>query len=131
MNTRTRTAAYWAVTGLLALAMFGSGLGALTKQESLVESMVHLGYPPYVGLILGSWYVSAAIALVVPGLPLVKEWAYAGLVFAMTGAFASHLSAGDGFADFAPSLVLTALVVTSYVLRPANRRLHATQSDQT
>jgi len=124
----TRTAVYWAATGLLALAMFGSGLGALIKLESLVETMQHLGYPTYVGPILGLWYVSAAIALVVPGLPLVKEWAYAGLIFAMTGAFASHLFAGDGFADYAPSLVLTALVVTSYVLRPANRQLRATKA---
>jgi hypothetical protein len=79
----TRTAVYWAVTGLLALALSGSGFGALIKLESLVETMEHLGYPTYVGPIPGFWYVSAAIALVVPGLPLVKEWAYAGLVFAM------------------------------------------------
>lgn len=54
-----------------------------------------------------------------------KEWAYAGVVFAMTGTFASHLFAGDGFAESAPSVALTALAIASYVLRPADRRLVA------
>ena len=118
-----RTVGYWAITGLLAVVLFGSGVGALTQQESLVEIMVHLGFPIYVMRILGAWYVSAAVALVVPGLPRVKEWAYAGVVFAMSGAFAAHLFAGDAIADWAPSLVLTSLAVASYVLRPASRRL--------
>ena len=123
-----RTVGYWASTGLLAVALFGSGLGALTRQEFLVEAMEHLGFPLYVMRILGTWYVSAAVALVVPGLPRVKEWAYAGVIFAMTGAFASHVFAGDAIADHAPSLVLTSLAVASYVLRPASRRLGALPS---
>ena len=120
-----RTAGYWATTGLLALALTGSGIGALTLQESLVEIMQHLGFPSYVGPILGAWYIAAAVAFVAPGLPLAKEWAYAGVVFAMTGAFASHLLAGDGFTEFAPSVVLISLAVASHVLRPASRRLGA------
>jgi len=120
-----RMAGYWATTGLLAAVLFGSGAGALTQQESLVEAMVHLGFPIYVMRILGTWYVSAAVALVVPGLPLVKEWAYAGVVFAMTGAFASHVFAGDAIAESVPSVVLISLAVASYLLRPASRRLGA------
>ncbi len=114
---------YWLTTGLLAVAMFGSGLGAVTQQEFLVEIMEHLGYPRYMMSIMGTWYISAAVALVVPGLARVKEWAYAGIIFAMTGAFASHLFSGDAIADYAPSLVIASLAVSSYVLRPASRRL--------
>ena len=118
-----RTVGYWASTGLLAVALFGSGLGALTRQEFLVEAMEHLGFPLYVMRILGTWYVSAAVALVVPGLARVKEWAYAGVIFAMTGALAAHYFSGDAVADFLPPLVLISLAVASYLLRPASRRL--------
>lgn len=118
-----RTIGYWAVTGLLALNLFGSGLGALTQQQFLVEIMTHLGFPLYVMRILGTSYVFAAIALVVPGLVWVKEWAYAGVVFAMTAAFASHVFSGDGFADSIGCLVVLSLAVASYVLRPPSRRL--------
>jgi len=125
-----KTIAYWATTGLLSLALFGSGLGKLTQQEPLVQSMEHLGFPLYLMTILGVWYVGAAIALMAPGLARVKEWAYAGIVFAMTGAFASHLFAGDGVAMAAPTLVLTALAIGSYWLRPATRQLGATSASE-
>lgn len=82
---KNRIIAYWIVTGLLAVALLGSGIGALTRQKFLVEAMQHLGFPLYVMRILGTWYVIAAVALVVPGLARVKEWAYAGIIFAMTG----------------------------------------------
>jgi len=120
-----QTAAYWAVTGLLALDLFGSGLGALTRQEFLVEIMEHLGYPLYIMRILGTAYVLAAVALVVPRLPRVKEWAYAGVFFAMTGAFASHAFSGDAFVDYVGALIVMSLAVASYLLRPASRRLGA------
>lgn len=118
-----RAIAYWSTTGLLSVALLGSGIGKLTAQAPLLESMAHLGYPTYLLGILGSWYVGAAVAVLAPGLGRVKEWAYAGVVFAFTGAFASHLAAGDAVAESAPTLVLTALAVASYLLRPASRRL--------
>ena len=120
-----RTAGSWALTGLLALALTGSGIGALVRAESVVAIMLHLGYPTFVGPILGFWYIAAAVALVAPGLLRVKEWAYAGVMFAMTGALASHLFAGDGFAESAPSAVLATLTLASYLLRPNDRRLVA------
>ena len=123
-----RTVGYWASTGLLSVALFGSGLGALTRQEFLVEAMEHIGFPLYVMRILGTWYVIAAVALVVPAFPRVKEWAYAGIIFAMTGALASHYFSGDGIADFVPPVVLASLAVASYLLRPASRRLRALHS---
>lgn len=117
--------AYWATTGLLSVAMLGSGVGKLTQQEPLVQSMEHLGFPLYMMTILGVWYVLAPVALLAPRLGRLKEWAYAGVVFAMTGAFAAHILAGDGVAMAAPTLVLTALAVASYLLRPASRQLGA------
>ena len=114
---------YWSITGLLTFILFFSGIGALTKQEFLIEAMLHIGFPLYVMNILGTAYVLAAIAIIVPGFPKLKEWAYAGVVFAMTAAFASHVSIGDTFANAAPPLVILSLTVASYVLRPNSRRL--------
>ncbi len=114
-----KTLGYWATTGLLSLALFGSAAGKLSGAEPLVQSMEHLGYPTYLMNILGVWYLGAAIALLAPGLARVKEWAYAGIVFAMSGAFASHLFVGDGLAMSAPTLVLAALAVASYLLKDA------------
>jgi DoxX-like family len=119
----TRKVGYWAATVPLALILFGSGAGALTRQDFLVEAMTGLGFPLYVMRILGTSYVLAAIALVVPAFPWVKEWAYAGVVFAMTAAFASHVFSADPFSEHAMPVVILSLAVASYVLRPASRRL--------
>jgi len=84
---------------------------------------VHLGYPVYFMTILGIWYLLAGLALLAPRLPLLKEWAYAGLIFNYTGAAASHLAAGDGSDALIPPVIFTALVITSWALRPSSRRL--------
>ncbi len=117
--------AYWLTTGLTALALLGSGVGKLMQAEPLVQSMEHLGYPTYILTLLGFWMVAGAIALLTPGAARIKEWAYAGIAFQMTGAFFSHLMAGDAFAVSAPPLFVLALAVGSYLLRPANRTLQA------
>ena len=114
---------YWLATGLLTFILSFSGIGALTRQEFLIEAMQHLGFPLYIMPILGTAYVLGAIAIIVPGFPRLKEWAYAGVVFAMTAAFASHVSIGDSFAEMAPPLVILSLNVASYVLRPNSRRI--------
>lgn len=116
-----RIIGYWLTTSLVSLASFGSGIGKLTRQEPLVESMSSLGYPIYLLTILGVWYVLAPVALLMPGAARLKEWAYAGLVFAFTGATASHLFVADG--EFAPGIVLTLLTLASWALRPESRKL--------
>ena len=126
MNMKSYT--YWAVTGLLTFILAFSGIGALTRQDFLIESMQHIGFPLYVMPILGTAYVLAAIAIILPGLPRLKEWAHAGVVFAMTAAFVSHVSIGDSFADMAPPLVILALNVASYILRPNSRRIVPTHT---
>ena len=85
--------------------------------------MIHLGYPSYFLVLLGSWKVLGAIALLVPRRPLVKEWAYAGAFFAYTGAIVSHLSTGYDLGELGLLAVLTPLTVASWALRPASRRM--------
>ncbi|MEQ1502845.1 MAG: DoxX family protein [Myxococcota bacterium] len=114
---------YWAVTGLFALALTGSGLGDLTRAAPIVEGLTHLGYPWYFPLILGFWKVLGVVGILAPGFPRVKEWAYAGFFFALTGAAASHLFAGDGLGGAVAPLVLLGLGIGSYALRPADRAL--------
>ena len=78
----------------------------------------HLGYPAYVMTILGVWYFLAGVVLLSPGLPRLKEWTYAGLIFNCTGAAASHLAAGDAPVFLVAPIVFAGLTVASWVLRP-------------
>ncbi len=116
-----RTTAYWAVTGLFALAMVAAGLADLTHAPPIVESMTHLGYPLYVATLLGVLKIAGAATLLAPGMGRLKEWAYAGFAFDFVGAAVSHLAVGDAVAQIAPLLVLGTLLVASYRLRPAER----------
>ncbi len=113
-----RTFGYWSTTGLLALAMLGSGAGKLSHAEPLLANMEALGYPPFILTILGFWSVAGAVALLAPGFARVKEWAYAGVFFWLSGALASHVLHGDPIAQAAPLFVLMGLGAASYLLRP-------------
>lgn len=118
-----RTIGYWLATGLVAFALGTGGAADVMRVPPVVEGMTHLGYPAYFCVILGVWKVLGAAALLAPGLPRLKEWAYAGSVFDLTGAAASHAAAGDDAAKLIAPLVLTALALLSWTLRPASRRL--------
>ncbi len=118
-----KTKAYFAVTALVSLALAGSGVANVTLQEPIVESMKALGFPLYLPRILGTWKILAAVALIAPGFPRLKEWAYAGVFFNLTGAAISHAAAGDPIATIFPPLGLLALVMISYALRPEGRKL--------
>jgi uncharacterized membrane protein YphA (DoxX/SURF4 family) len=113
--------AYWTTTGLVALAMAASGAADLLKAPAVMDGLTRLGYPPYLTSILGVWKLLGAAAIVVPGLPRLKEWAYAGMFFAFTGAAASHGMSGDSAAHILPSLVLLGVVVASWALRTGAR----------
>jgi hypothetical protein len=84
--------------------------------------VTHLGYPSYFLVLLGSWKVLGAVALLAPRRPLLKEWAYAGAFFTYTGAIVSHLSTGYDLNELPLLVVLTALTVLSWALRPPSRR---------
>ncbi|MEP6848140.1 MAG: DoxX family protein [Acidobacteriota bacterium] len=124
--TKTRKIIYWIATVWLALGMVSTAAGQLLKWnegQGAVDSIHHLGYPVYLLTILGLWKVLGTIAILVPGTPLIKEWAYAGFFFAMTGAIASHLAVGDVIIAIIPALLLLVLTLVSWYLRPAERTI--------
>ncbi len=118
-----KTLGYWLATAPFALMLTISGVAHLVRVEPIAESMVGLGYPLYVMTILGVAKLLGVAALVVPGRPLLREWAYAGFTFHLIGATASHLFAGDPLGPTLPPVVLLGLLVASYRLRPDDRRL--------
>ncbi|WP_437579375.1 DoxX family protein [Sorangium sp. So ce887] len=123
MNDKARTIGYWIATGLLGLAFAAGGLGDLAGSPQVVAVMAHLGYPAYFATILGVWKVLGAIALFAPRFPRLKEWAYAGIFFDLTGAAASHAAVGDAAGQVITPLVLVAIAAASWALRPESRRL--------
>lgn len=110
---------YWACTGFVAVTLAGIGLADLLRVPAIVDGLTHLGFPPYVATILGVWQVLGSAAIVAPGLPRLKEWAYAGMFFALSGAAISHGVSGDPVARLLVPLVLLALVMASRALQPA------------
>ena len=114
---------YWIVTILLATECIVGGIMGSLRMEPFIGIATHLGYPAYFMTILGVWYTLAGIALLVPGFPRLKEWAYAGLVFNYTGAAASHFAAGDNVGSLVAPIIFTCLVIASWALRPSDRRL--------
>ncbi len=122
------TTAYWSATGLFCAVLLFSGAAHLSRAEWMVEGMTHLGYPVYVMTILGIAKLLGVAALLIPGKPRLKEWAYAGFTFNLLGATASHGFAGDPLSEAIRPAILLALCILSYFLRPASRRLPATAS---
>ncbi|MFC4778942.1 DoxX family protein [Paenibacillus sp. GCM10023252] len=122
-QSRWRTIAYWVTTILGPASFVIGGTLFLMGAEQPVEQMKHLGLPLYLLNILGVWKLLGAIAVLLPRTPLLKEWAYAGFFFHLSGAAAAHALAGDGFTAIAQPLVFLALTIASYLLRPASRRL--------
>lgn len=118
-----RLVAYWITAALTAFVFLSGGLVDLARPDFAVEGMTHLGYPVYFMTILGVWKILGGIAILIPRTPMLKEWAYAGMFFDLTGAAASHASVGDPAAKIATPLVILAVVVASWALRPANRRI--------
>jgi len=120
---KVRTIGYWTATTLLVSAMLSGGLAELTRQPQTIEGMARLGYPAYFILILGFWKVLGSAALLAPGFSRLKEWAYAGIFFNMTGAAVSHAVSGSPAWHIPVTLGFAALAVISWALRPARRTL--------
>lgn len=113
---------YWTTTVLLAVFMTTGGVVQIVQPDWNIEPLRHLSYPLFFFCILGSWKILASIAILLPGSPLLKEWAYAGLFFAMTGAFITHLALGDPVVESVSPLVFTLFIVLSWYLRPSGRK---------
>ena len=116
-----RKVTYWVTTVLLAALSAFAAFSYLTGNQQAVQGFAHVGYPQQLRILLGIAKLLGAIALVVPGIPKLKEWAYAGFTFAWIAAFIAHYLAKDGPRAFMP-LVLLVFLAVSYVTRPASRQ---------
>lgn len=115
---------YWIATVLLAVGMMQSGIFAVLRAKQWVDLVTHLGYPLYFLTILGVWKILGVIAILVPRFKLLKEWAYAGFFFAMTGALFSHLAVGDYNAKALLGPIFQAIfTIVSWYFRPADRKI--------
>jgi len=121
--TKNKKIIYWITTGFLAFGMLAGGIQQLFQIGGYVEIVTGLGYPLYLLSILGAWKILGVIAVLAPKFPLVKEWAYAGFFFAMSGAAISHIAEGQPFTEALPSLILLIMIVASWYFRPASRRI--------
>jgi uncharacterized membrane protein len=122
MKKRTKVI-YWIATIFLSLGMLAGGVQQLLQIGGYVEIISNLGYPVYMLSILGFWKIFGVLVILLPRLTLVKEWAYAGFFFAMSGAAASHLMAGQAFIEALPSLILLLATLLSWYYRPVERKL--------
>lgn len=121
---------YWVSTLWLSLGMVSTGIVQLLRVQSEgavappgVYGIKLLGYPVYFLTILGVWKLLGVVAILAPKFPLVKEWAYAGFFFIMTGAIFSHIATGNPAVEILPSLLLLTLTVISWYFRPADRKI--------
>ena len=121
--TKRNKIIYWISTIWLALGMLSTGGVQLFKLKADVDQMTHLGYPIYLLTILGIWKILGVVAVLIPKFPRLKEWAYAGFFFAMSGAAISHIVSGDSVKEIFPSLLLLILTVVSWYFRPENRKI--------
>ena len=114
---------YWGTTGFLAFGMLAQGITQIARARGFIDIFTQLGYPVYLLTIIGIWKILGVIALLIPKFPLLKEWAYAGFFFVMSGALFSHLALGDSITETLPSLFLLILIVVSWYFRPADRKI--------
>jgi uncharacterized membrane protein YphA (DoxX/SURF4 family) len=120
---RAKNVVYWIATGLTALAFISGGVTWLMHIPQQVEGVTHLGYPLYFMKIVGVWKVLGGLAILAPRMPRIKEWAYAGIFFDLSGAAASHAFSHDPAGKVAVPLVMTLVLLVSWALRPDSRRL--------
>lgn len=122
--TKATKIIYWVATALLAFGMLGSGIAQLLHLKDMNELITHVGYPLYFMYIIGVWKILGVIVILLPRLKLLKEWAYAGFFFLMSGALISHLFMGDGGNAIFGPLFQTIFVILSWYFRPAERKLN-------
>lgn len=121
--TRTNKIIYWISTVWLALGMASTAIVQLIKVPDAVVAVTRLGFPAYLLTILGVWKILGVVAVLIPRFPRLKEWAYAGFFFAMSGAVFSHLASGDGAKEFFGPVLLLILTLVSWYFRPAGRKV--------
>jgi len=121
--TKTQIISYWIVTLIIVLESIVGGVADIMQERIYINILLHLGYPAYFSVILGVGKVLAAIAIIIPRYPRLKEWAYAGLVFQFIGAITSHISVGASALMLIAPLIFISLVIASWLLRTPSRRI--------
>jgi uncharacterized membrane protein YphA (DoxX/SURF4 family) len=125
--TKRNKIIYWISTLWLALGMLSTGILQFFKGKAGaggLDSITHLGYPVYLLTVLGVCKILGVIAVLIPKFPLLKEWAYAGFFFVMSGAILSHLAIGDSAKEFFGPTLLLILTMVSWYFRPADRKVN-------
>ena len=118
-----RLAGYWFCTGLVAFCFLSGGIVDVLHVPGAMKGMTDLGYPLYFSTILGTWKILGTFAILAPGFRLLKEWAYAGMCFDLTGATASYLFTGGVIGHVLTPLVIAGFLAGSWALRPEGRRM--------
>jgi hypothetical protein len=114
---------YWIATAWLSLGMVSTGIVQLLKVKDEVDFILLLGYPAYFLTLIGVAKILGVVAVLIPKFPLLKEWAYAGFFFSMSGAIFSHIAKGNTMSEIFPPLLLLILTLTSWYFRPASRKV--------
>ena len=120
---KAKAIGYWVCTVLLVFFMLPGGIFQVLRAPQSVAGFAKLGYPVYFVVLLGVWKILGSLAIVWPGFPLLKEWAYAGIFFALTGAAVTNAATGGAWWHVAAPLVIIAILYGSWALRPASRRV--------
>jgi uncharacterized membrane protein YphA (DoxX/SURF4 family) len=121
--TKRNKIIYWVSTAWLALGMLSTGIVQLLKIKSETDFIINMGYPVYFLTLLGVWKILGVVAVLIPKFPLLKEWAYAGFFFTMSGAIFSHVATGHSVKEIGGPLLLLLLTLVSWYFRPAERKL--------
>ena len=124
--TKINKTIYWVSTVWLALGMVSTGIVQIIKMKEEADNFSNLGYPTYLMTLLGVWKILGVIAVLIPKFPLLKEWAYAGFFFAMSGAIISHLAVGDKPIELLGPALLLVLTIISWYFRPTDRKIVTT-----
>lgn len=121
--TKRNKIIYWVATIFLSFGMLAGGIQQVLQIGGYNEIVTKLGYPLYLLSIIGTWKIIGVVAILIPKYKLVKEWAYAGFFFVMTGAAISHIIVGQPYVEAMPAIVLLVTIVVSWYFRPADRKL--------
>lgn len=121
--TKRNKIIYWIATLWLALGMLSTGIVQLLKVKEETDFIINLGYPLYLLNILGISKILGVVVVLIPKFPLLKEWAYAGFFFIMSGAILSHIATGRSMNEVFPALLLLVLTMVSWYFRPATRKI--------
>jgi uncharacterized membrane protein YphA (DoxX/SURF4 family) len=126
--TKRNKIIYWVATLWLALGMISTGIVQLIPLTEEAAKMQDLGYPLYFLMIIGIWKILGVVAILIPKFPLLKEWAYAGFFFIVSGAVFSHFARGDSAQEYFGPVLLLILTLVSWYFRPGNRKLSLVNS---